>query len=58
MPANAEAQHLVDDGRQLIQQGRDLVSNITRARTPMPKSTEEYIERCRTYAERCALRAG
>jgi hypothetical protein len=58
MPANAEAQHLVEDGRQLIQQGRDLVSYITRARTPMPKSTEEYIERCRTYAERCALRAG
>ncbi len=57
MPDNAEEQHLVEDGRLLIQQGRDLVSYITRARTPMPKSTTEYIERCKAYAERCARRA-
>ncbi len=57
MPDNSEAQHLVADGRHLIQQGRDLISYITRARTPMPKSTQEYIERCQAYAERCARRS-
>ncbi len=56
MPSNSEDQHLVTDGRQLIQQGRDLVSYVTRARTPMPKSTADYIERCRTYAARSAER--
>ena len=37
------------DGLLLIRNGRDLVFYITRARTPMPKSTREYIERCETY---------
>lgn len=53
MPNNEAEQHLATDGRALIQQGRDLVSYITRARTPMPKSTEEFIDRCRAYATRC-----
>ena len=56
-PAEAEGledQHLVADGRQLLQRGRDLISDITRARTPMPKSAQEYIERCEAYAARCA----
>jgi len=54
MPAGLEDQHLVADGRQLLQRGRDLISDITRARTPMPKSAQEYIERCEAYAARCA----
>ena len=58
MPSNVEEQHVVADGRLLIQQGRDLVSYITRARTPMPKSTADYIERCKAYTERCARQAG
>jgi hypothetical protein len=33
----------------LLRQGRDLIFYIARARTPMPKSTREYIERCATY---------
>lgn len=41
--------HSVSDGRQLICNGRDLVFHIARARTPMPKSTREYIERCEAY---------
>lgn len=53
MPSNVAEQHLATDGRTLIQQGRDLVSYITRARTPMPKSTEEFIDHCRAYAMRC-----
>ena len=41
--------HSLSDGLQLIRAGRDLVFYIARARTPMPKSTREYIERCETY---------
>ena len=43
--------HSISDGLQLIRAGRDLIFFITRARTPMPKSTNEYIERCRAYLE-------
>lgn len=48
-PADASPQHSVSDGLQLIRSGRDLVLYIVRARTPMPKSTREYIERCESY---------
>lgn len=50
-PANfAEAPvHSLSDGLQLIRTGRDLVFYIARARTPMPTSTCDYIERCETY---------
>lgn len=41
--------HRLSDGLQLISQGRDLIFYIARARTAMPKSTREYIERCETY---------
>jgi hypothetical protein len=37
------------DGLQLIRQGRDLIFYISRARTTMPKSIREYIQRCETY---------
>ena len=43
--------HSISDGLQLIRSGRDLIFFITRARTPMPKSTSDYIERCRIYLE-------
>ncbi len=39
-----------DDAVALIRQGRDLVSFITRARTPMPKSTREWIVRCEKFS--------
>jgi hypothetical protein len=39
----------LSDGLQLIRQGRDLIFYISRARTAMPKSTREYIERCQAY---------
>ncbi len=38
-------------GLQLFRQGRDLIFYITRARTPMPKSTREFISRCEIYRE-------
>ncbi len=44
-------QHNLSDGLHLISQGRDLIFYIARARTPMPKSTREYIGRCERYRE-------
>lgn len=38
------------DAVRLIAQGRDLMGHITRARTPMPKSTSEWIERCARFS--------
>ena len=50
VPATEECiRHDSAEGLQLIRQGRDLIFYITRARTPMPKSTREYIERCVIY---------
>ena len=52
LPADTETLvHKLSDGLQLIRNGRDLIFYIARARTPMPKSTREYIERCETYRE-------
>ncbi|MEY4753461.1 MAG: hypothetical protein RJA44_1136 [Pseudomonadota bacterium] len=50
-PALAEesSSHHLSDGLELIRRGRDLIFYIARARTPMPKSTREYIERCDYY---------
>jgi len=52
---NAADQQLAADGQRLLLQGRDLVTFITRARVPMPKSTREYIERMETFAARARL---
>ena len=41
--------HRVSDGLQLLRNGRALVFYIARARTPMPRSTCDYIERCQAY---------
>ena len=41
----------VADGLQLIRNGRDLVLHIALARTSMPKSTREYLERCEFYGQ-------
>jgi AcrR family transcriptional regulator len=45
------AGHSISEGLQLVRAGRDLVFFIARARAPMPKSSNEYIERCRVYLE-------
>ena len=37
-------------GRKLICRGRDLIFHITRARVPMPKSTQDYVSCCHLYA--------
>jgi len=45
----AEDLQLAADGARLVTEGKDLISYITRARVPMPKSTREYVERCAAY---------
>jgi hypothetical protein len=50
----AEEQHQATVGLQLVRTGRDLVSYITRARVPMPKSTREYVARCQQYRTACS----
>ena len=54
----AELRLIAREGQYLLQRGRELISDITRARVPMPRSMREYIERCdrfvdslRTYEE-------
>ena len=39
----------ISQGRALIAAGAGLVSHVTRARVPMPKSTREYLERLERY---------
>jgi len=48
-----EEQQQATAGLQLVRAGRDLVSYITRARVPMPKSTREYVERCHAFRACC-----
>jgi len=38
-------------GRDLVQEGRRLISYIAGARVPMPKSTSAYIDKCRRYGK-------
>ena len=50
--ASEHERQLATDGLRLILQGRNLLTDITRARVTMPKSAREYIARCETYAAR------
>lgn len=50
--ADETTRRLAADGLHLIVQGRNLVTDIIRARVTMPKSAREYFERCETYAAR------
>jgi hypothetical protein len=49
--APLEAQQQVAHGVQLLVNGKDIISYITRARVVMPKTTRELFERCRQYRE-------
>jgi hypothetical protein len=51
--AKPELVHEIERGRQLVLRGATLISDITRARVPMPKSTQEYIEQCIAYRNGC-----
>ena len=39
----------VDEGNRLLNEGANLIAYIARARVPMPKSTNSFIERCEDY---------
>lgn len=41
----------VADGLRLINEGKDVLGFLSGARVPMPKTTQEYLERCRRYTE-------
>jgi hypothetical protein len=59
LPADATAREheWAAQGAHLIRRGKDLISDITRARVPMPKSTREYIEECERYRRACTTSA-
>jgi hypothetical protein len=44
----------ITQGLQLIAMGKELIFHMTRARVPMPKSTQEYLDRLQHYRERAA----
>jgi hypothetical protein len=52
--APPRAHQEVADARQLVAQGKDLITYITRARVPMPKSTREFVERCARFRASCS----
>jgi hypothetical protein len=43
---STEQIQLAADGKQLVQDGKALVTFVTRARVPMPKSTGDFLDRC------------
>ena len=54
--ASMHEKRIVEQGLKLISEGNSLVTYLSGARVPMPKSTREYQERCDAYeAERRAL---
>jgi hypothetical protein len=40
-----------DEGNRLLKEGTDLITHIARARVPMPKSTQSFIDRCNEYVK-------
>jgi hypothetical protein len=51
--SSERARQEVADALQLIRTGTELVSHITRARVPMPKSKRDLIERCKRFRNGC-----
>ncbi len=41
----------VSDGLRLIDEGKEVLGFLSGARVPMPKTTQEYLDRCRRYTE-------
>ena len=42
-----------DNMRHMLKAGIRLIAFVTRARTPMPESTENYYAECEKYRARC-----
>jgi hypothetical protein len=47
--ASSAEKELTAQARELIVDAKELVSSVTRARVPMPKSTAALLERCRVF---------
>lgn len=50
----SECQYAIEQATQTLIAGRNLINWVARARVPMPKSTQSYIERCQNLKERLA----
>ncbi len=42
--------HRIETGGRLLQEGRNIITYLARARVPMPKTTKEYVEQLENYA--------
>ncbi len=49
--ASTAGQQQASQALELIVRGKDLISYVTRARVPMPKSTREFVERCQRFRD-------
>ncbi len=61
LPPNAtrDQKRCAKKGRQLIRDAVTLINHITRARVPMPKSTQAFLTRCQRFdAYNGGIRAG
>ena len=47
-----DRQRHVEEGLRILREGKDLLAYLAGARVPMPKSTSEFLDRCRRYRER------
>jgi len=54
--APASAHWQVKEGKRLIEEGKQLATDITRARVAMPKSTSLFLGRCEDYRRACEQR--
>lgn len=50
----ADQRREANEGMRLLAAGVDLLSDITRARTPMPKSSREFLDKCEGFRRRYA----
>ena len=46
---NAEKRHRLDEGVKLIKAGSSLITYLSEARVPMPKSTRGFMEQCEAF---------
>ena len=54
-PNDEETQRRTEDGLRLLREGGNLLTYLSGARVPMPKSTREFLDLCRRYQERRPL---
>jgi hypothetical protein len=50
--ANLELRQHAEQGSRLLQDGRNLITWLSGARVPMPKSKREFIERCEAFTRK------